>query len=100
MKNTFSLYILLVFLSTSLIAKETVIVGNVIGAGAYIETDDNTYPFKPTDLQKELSELTGKKIRMLCVFEEDSCVPERYEIAPFANEKNLENGQSKKFLSM
>ena len=96
MKNTFSLYILLVFLSTSLIAKETVIVGNVIGAGAYIETDDNTYPFKPTDLQKELSELTGKKIRMLCVFEEDSCVPQRYEIAPFANEKNLAKWTIKK----
>ncbi len=96
MKNRFSLYVLLAFFHISLIAKESVIIGNIIGAGSYIETDDNTYPFKHTELQKELSELTGKKIRMLCIFEEDACVPQRYEIAPFASEKNLAKWTIKK----
>ena len=73
MKNRFSLYVLLIFFQIPLLAvPEKVIIGTIIGAGAYIETDDNTYPFKHTDLQKELSELTGKKVRMLCSFEEDS----------------------------
>ncbi|HMV41584.1 MAG TPA: OmpA family protein [Leptospiraceae bacterium] len=96
MKNRFNLFIVFIFFYFPLFAKEVVIVGNIIGAGSYIETDDNTYPFKHTELQKELSELTGKKVRMLCLFEEDSCVPLRYEIAPFANDKNLAKWTIKK----
>lgn len=95
-KNRLTLFILLIFFYFPVIAKEVVITGNIIGAGSYIETDDNTYPFKHTELQKELSELTGKKVRMLCIFEDDSCVPLRYEIAPFVNEKNLSKWTIKK----
>lgn len=96
MKNRFNLFIVFIFFYFPLFAKEVVIVGNIIGAGSYIETDDNTYPFKHTELQKELSELTGKKVRMLFLFVEDSCVPLRYEIAPFANDKNLAKWTIKK----
>ncbi|MBK8397062.1 MAG: OmpA family protein [Leptospiraceae bacterium] len=98
MKNKIFLSVLLIFFQIQLFANqhEKVIIGTIIGAGAYIETDDNTYSFKHTDLQKELSELTGKKVRMLCSFEEDSCNPLRYEIAPFVNEKNLQKWTIKK----
>jgi outer membrane protein OmpA-like peptidoglycan-associated protein len=77
-------------------AKEQILTGTLIGAGLYIETDTTTIPIKHSELQKELSELVGKKIRILCILDEDTCLPQRYEIAPFLNEKNLEKWTLKK----
>ncbi len=88
--------IFLISLSLFSFAKEQVLVGNLMGAGMYIETDNNTIPIKYSELSKELSELSGKKIRVLCILDEDSCLPQRYEIAPFLTETNLEKWTLKK----
>ncbi|MDX1960681.1 MAG: OmpA family protein [Leptospiraceae bacterium] len=77
------------FFALGVIAKEQVVVGTLIGSGQYIETEDKTYPLKYSELGKELTEYTGKKIRMLCEIEEDSCTPIRYELSPFSTEINL-----------
>ena len=90
-------YILfLVSLSLFSFAKEQVLVGTLLGAGMYLETDKTTVPIRHSDFARELGELTGKKIRILCIMDEDSCIPERYEIAPFLSETNLEKWTLKK----
>ena len=74
----------------TLFSKEVLLVGNLIGSGQYIETEEgNTYNLRHTDLSKELMDLTGKKVRMLCDLDDDTCAPVRYEVAPFHSDKNL-----------
>ncbi|MCB1179471.1 MAG: OmpA family protein [Leptospiraceae bacterium] len=83
-------FLLFTFLSFPLLATEEVLTGHLIGSGQYLETENgNTYPLKHSDLAKELMEISGKKVRMLCELYEDSCEPKRYEIAPFRTETNL-----------
>ncbi|HNI95634.1 MAG TPA: hypothetical protein PL169_06175, partial [Leptospiraceae bacterium] len=66
-------------------AKEAVILGTLIGSGQYMETDKgDTYALQHSDLARELTEITGKKVRILCEIEGINCTPVRYEIAPFA----------------
>jgi hypothetical protein len=84
----------IIFLSfllvNSLLSKESLVTGNLIGSGQYLETEEGvTYSLKHSELAKELIDLTGKKVRMLCEIQEDSCTPQRYEVAPFFNDKNL-----------
>ena len=74
----------------SLLSKESLVTGNLIGSGQYLETEEGiTYTLKHSELAKELMDLTGKKVRMLCEIQEDSCIPQRYEVAPFLHDKNL-----------
>ncbi len=74
----------------TLFSKETVLIGNLIGSGQYLETEDGTtYSIEHSDLARELLEISGKKIRILCDLIETSCNPIRYEISPFATETNL-----------
>ena len=74
----------------SLLSKESLVTGNLIGSGQYLETEEGiTYTLKHSELAKELMDLTGKKVRMLCEIQEDSCSPQRYEVAPFLHDKNL-----------
>ena len=74
----------------SLLSKESLVTGNLIGSGQYLETEEGiTYILKHSELAKELMDLTGKKVRMLCEIQEDSCIPQRYEVAPFLHDKNL-----------
>ena len=84
------------FFSNFLAAKEVVVIGNIIGAGSYIETDDNTILLNILKCKRNFPSLLAKSSHAF-VFEEDSCVPLRYEIAPFANEKNLAKWTIKKF---
>lgn len=83
-------FLLSFLLTFSLLGKEQVLIGNLIGSGQYLETEDgNTYPLKHSDLARELMEISGKKVRMLCEVQEDSCEPKRYEISPFMTDSNL-----------
>jgi outer membrane protein OmpA-like peptidoglycan-associated protein len=77
-------------------AREQIYVGALTGAGMYIETESTTIPIRHSEFTKELSELTGKKIRILCIIDEDSCIPQRYEISPFYTETVLEKWALKK----
>ncbi|MCB1158051.1 MAG: OmpA family protein [Leptospiraceae bacterium] len=71
-------------------AKEFVLVGKVIGGGMYFETIAGVvHPLRSTSMTNELMELTGKKIRLLCEIEQETCNPIRYEISPFTDEQNL-----------
>lgn len=79
----------LCLLQTSLYSKESLLVGNLLGSGQYLETENSTYTLKHSELAKELMDLTGKKVRMLCDLDEDNCLPIRYEVAPFSTDKNL-----------
>ncbi len=73
-----------------LVSKEILVTGNLIGSGQYLETETGaTYTLKHSDLAKELIDITGKKVRMLCDIQEDTCTPLRYEVAPFFTDKNL-----------
>ena len=74
-----------------LFAKESVITGNLIGSGQYLETKEgDTYTLTHSDLSRELMEVSGKKVRMLCRIEgTNNCEPIRYEIAPFYTDKDL-----------
>jgi outer membrane protein OmpA-like peptidoglycan-associated protein len=80
-----------VFTSFSIFSKEVVLVGNLIGSGQYLETEDGmTYSLEHSELARELLDISGKKVRMLCRLQEGTtCMPLRYEIAPFATETNL-----------
>jgi outer membrane protein OmpA-like peptidoglycan-associated protein len=72
-------------------SKESVIIGNLIGSGQYLESQDgNTYPLKHSDLSRELMDLSGKKIRMLCRIQDGECEPLRYELSPFYTENDLQ----------
>ena len=74
----------------TVLSKEVILVGNLIGSGQYLETEEgNTYTLRHTDLSKELMDITGKKVRMLCDLDDDTCAPIRYEVAPFHSDKNL-----------
>lgn len=90
-------FVIILFLTNSLFARELIVFGNLVGAGAYLDSEDgNVYPLKHNELQRELIELSGKKVRMLCVMEEDSCTPVRYEVAPFLKDTNLAKWTIKK----
>ena len=59
-----------------LVSKEILVTGNLIGSGQYLETETGaTYTLKHSDLAKELIDITGKKVRMLCDIQEDTCTP-------------------------
>ena len=96
MSRLFFLFLFLaLFTNIYSIAKEQILIGTIIGGGAYLETDKTTYPIKHSEFQKEFSELVGKKVRILCILEDD-CDPIRYEIAPFIEETNLAKWTLKK----
>ncbi len=78
------------FIQSVTSAKEAVILGTLIGSGQYLETEKgDTFALQHSDLARELTEITGKKVRILCEIEGINCTPVRYEIAPFASETNL-----------
>jgi outer membrane protein OmpA-like peptidoglycan-associated protein len=88
--SVFYAILILLFSVTSLLSKEVVLVGNLIGSGQYIETEEgDTYPLEHSEFARELLEVSGKKVRMLCELQEGTCNPIRYEIAPFVTETNL-----------
>ncbi|MCK6381326.1 MAG: OmpA family protein [Leptospiraceae bacterium] len=73
----------------ALIAKESVQVGEIIGAGKFFKTKEFTCELIANDLSIELAEATGNKIRALVITSGRTCEITRYEISPFTTESNL-----------
>lgn len=92
MKKLLAILFVLFGLGTSIYSREAVIIGKVIGAGMYFETERGVvFPLKSSNLTNELTELVGKQVRLLCDMSRETCSPRRYEIAPFATQTNLKD---------
>lgn len=90
MKWIIAIWVLL--FSTLTFAEEIVVKGSIMGGGMYFEAEGGTvYPLRSNALATELLEITGKKVRLLCDMEGEYCVPMRYEIEPFADDKGLKD---------
>ncbi len=57
--------------------------GELINTGHMLKIDKAILRMNPSPLQEELAELSGKKIRVLCEANAESCTPLRYEVEPF-----------------
>lgn len=70
--------------------RESVIMGKIVGGGLYLETKTgDIYPIRSNELSREIMDISGQQVRILCKLEDDNCSPIRYEIAPFINTSGL-----------
>jgi len=85
--------ILLFILGGGLISSQStqngiqVLFGEVINTGHLLKMEKQILRLQPSPLQEELALLTGKKIRILCDVNGETCLPIRYEIDPLESSK-------------
>ncbi|MCT8335242.1 OmpA family protein [Leptospira sp. 85282-16] len=87
------LIIILLFFGNGLTSSQSVkngiqvLEGDLLNTGHLLRTDKQVFRISSGVLQEELAYLAGKKIRMLCDVQAETCNPIRYEMEPFESGK-------------
>jgi len=62
-----------------------VTIGEILSSGHMIKTEKGVFRLSAGNLHEELAEISGKKIRTVCLWQNEICQIDRYEIEPFEN---------------